>query len=87
MGRAIKHFGWKRSDLVISTKIYWGGSGTSKLPIPSWLIISPTDYYLIGPNDRGLSRKHIIEGMKASLERLQLDYVDLVFAHRPDNST
>ena len=34
--------------------------------------------------ERGLSRKHIIEGLKASLERLQLEYVDVVFAHRPD---
>jgi voltage-dependent potassium channel beta subunit len=35
---------------------------------------------------RGLSRKHIIEGLEASLKRLQLDYVDVVFAHRPDDS-
>lgn len=40
-----------------------------------------------GVNQRGLSRKHIIEGTKASLERLQLDYVDVVFAHRPDPET
>ena len=37
-----------------------------------------------GPNDIGLSRKRIIEGTKASLKRLQLDYVDVIFAHRPD---
>jgi voltage-dependent potassium channel beta subunit len=40
-----------------------------------------------GQNDRALSRKHIVEGLKASLKRLQLDYVDLVFAHRPDELT
>lgn len=39
------------------------------------------------PNDRGLSRKRIIEGTKASLKRLQLTYVDLIFAHRPDYDT
>ena len=66
MGNAIRRAGWKRSDLVISTKIFWGGQG---------------------PNDRGLSRKHIIEGMRQSLERLQLDYVDLVYCHRPDPDT
>jgi len=66
MGNVIKKAGWKRSDLVISTKIYWGGEG---------------------PNDRGLSRKHIIEGLEASLARLQMDYVDLIFAHRPDLHT
>lgn len=37
-----------------------------------------------GPNRSGLSRKHIIEGMQHSLRRMQLDYVDLVFCHRPD---
>jgi len=66
MGNVIKKAGWKRSDLVISTKIFWGGKG---------------------PNDLGLSRKHIIEGTHASLKRLQLDYVDLIFAHRPDPTT
>ncbi|KAF9557983.1 hypothetical protein EC968_007331 [Mortierella alpina] len=66
MGIAIRKFGWKRSDLVISTKIFWGGKG---------------------PNDRGLSRKHIIEGTDACLKRLQLDYVDLLYAHRPDPDT
>lgn len=40
-----------------------------------------------GPNDRGLSYKHIIEGVHNSLKRLQLDYVDLLFAHRPDPET
>jgi voltage-dependent potassium channel beta subunit len=40
-----------------------------------------------GPNDRGLSYKHIIEGVNNSLKRLQLDYVDLLFAHRADPET
>ncbi len=66
MGEVLKKAGWKRSDLVLSTKIFWGGDG---------------------PNDRGLSRKHIIEGVDAALERMQLDYVDLVYAHRPDIHT
>ncbi len=66
VGNVIKQTGWKRSDLVISTKIFWGGKG---------------------PNDRGLSRKHIVEGVDASLSRLQMDYVDLLFAHRADFHT
>ncbi|TNN37439.1 Voltage-gated potassium channel subunit beta-2 [Liparis tanakae] len=37
--------------------------------------------------ERGLSRKHVVEGLKASLQRLQLDYIDVVFASRPDPST
>lgn len=39
------------------------------------------------PNTRGLSRKHICEGLKSSLARLQTPYVDVVFAHRPDVGT
>ena len=40
-----------------------------------------------GANDVGLSRKHIREGLDASLRRLQLDYVDLYQAHRYDHET
>ncbi|RAO99320.1 alcohol dehydrogenase [Petrotoga sp. 9PW.55.5.1] len=64
MGMALKEY--RREDLVISTKIFWGGKG---------------------PNDRGVSRKHLLEGTWNSLKRLQLDYVDLIFCHRPDPTT
>ncbi|MET8146821.1 aldo/keto reductase family protein [Actinoplanes sp. NPDC049668] len=40
-----------------------------------------------GPNDRGLSRKHIMESINGSLRRLQVDYVDLYQAHRYDYAT
>ncbi len=40
-----------------------------------------------GVNDRGLSRKHVIEQANASLKRLGLDYVDLYYAHRFDPET
>ncbi len=40
-----------------------------------------------GPNDRGLSRKHIFESIHGSLRRLRTDYVDLYQAHRYDVST
>jgi len=57
---------WRRSELVITTKIFWGGNGV---------------------NESGLSRKHIMEGLDSCLKRLQLDYVDMVFCHRPDPFT
>ena len=40
-----------------------------------------------GPNDRGLSRKHILDGIDASLRRLQMDHVDLYQIHRWDYGT
>jgi voltage-dependent potassium channel beta subunit len=66
MGNVIKKLGWNRTDVVISTKLFWGGKG---------------------PNDRGLSAKHLAEGINSSLRRLQLEYVDLLFCHRPDPTT
>jgi aryl-alcohol dehydrogenase-like predicted oxidoreductase len=40
-----------------------------------------------GPNDSGLSRKHILESINGSLKRLKTDYVDLYQAHRYDHET
>ncbi|TFK21530.1 voltage-gated potassium channel beta-2 subunit [Coprinopsis marcescibilis] len=66
IGRVIKELNFRRSDIIVTTKLFWGVRK--------------------GPNANGLSRKHIIEGTKESLERLQLDYVDVIFAHRHDDS-
>lgn len=40
-----------------------------------------------GPNRVGLSRKHVIEACNGALKRLQVDYLDLYFCHRPDKNT
>ncbi|RZK38455.1 MAG: aldo/keto reductase [Pedobacter sp.] len=40
-----------------------------------------------GPNQMGLSRKHVVEACNAALKRLQVDYLDLYFCHRPDKQT
>ncbi|MBE9601022.1 aldo/keto reductase [Pedobacter sp. MC2016-24] len=40
-----------------------------------------------GPNRMGLSRKHVIEACNGALKRLQVDYLDLYFCHRPDKNT
>lgn len=39
------------------------------------------------PNETGLSRKHVIEGCHDAMKRLQVDYLDLYFCHRPDKNT
>ncbi|UQC79803.1 voltage-dependent potassium channel beta subunit [Colletotrichum lupini] len=70
MGQAIKKFNWNRNDIVVTTKLNWGGANGQVLV-----------------NNHGLSRKHIIEGLRASLKRLDLEYVDIVYAHRPDRLT
>ena len=41
----------------------------------------------VGENDKFLSRKHILEGLNNSLTRMDLEYVDVVFCHRPDYET
>ncbi|MGG3890927.1 aldo/keto reductase family protein [Metabacillus fastidiosus] len=40
-----------------------------------------------GPNDRGLSRKHIMDQVHSSLKRMELDYVDIFYCHRYDAET
>ena len=39
------------------------------------------------PNQRGLSRKHLVEACNEALQRLQVEYIDLFYAHRPDKNT
>jgi voltage-dependent potassium channel beta subunit len=65
VGQVIKDY--KRSDLVISSKLFWPMSDNV--------------------NDRGLSRKHIMESVEGSLRRLDTDYLDIYFCHRFDPET
>jgi aryl-alcohol dehydrogenase (NADP+) len=80
LGRALKDF-TRRSDVVIATKVYFPMGATDRgadfggPPRPP------------GPNDRGLSRKHILDAIDASLRRLGTDYVDLYQIHRFDAET
>lgn len=69
LGRAIKELNVPREKLVIATKIFWGQKQGSSEDLT---------------NEIGLSRKHIHEAIKKSLQRLQLSYVDIVFCHRYD---
>ena len=62
------------------------GSAFKELNVRRESIVVSTKIWKIGGgvNDVMNSRKHIIEGLKNSLARLQMDYVDVVYSHRPD---
>ena len=73
MGEALKALKWPRLNYVVSTKFYLGLS-------------SPKDRMAL--NGRAtLNRKYLMQAIDGSLKRLQLDFVDLVFCHRPDPGT
>lgn len=72
MGAALKKLNWDRLTYLVSTKFYWG------LP----------NKFGDGINERNtLNRKYLMQAIDNSLKRLQLDYVDLVYCHRPDPHT
>ena len=49
----------------------------------SYIIVTKI-YWSTKSEERGLSRKHIIESVKASLQRLQVDYIDIILIHKAD---
>ena len=65
------------------------GKAFKELNVKREKIVVSTKIFKNGndPNDTFQSRKHIVEGLKQSLKRLQLDYVDIVFCHRYDRFT
>ncbi len=71
MGRVLKTKDWERSSYVVSSKVFFGWHGGDANK----------------PNQKGLSRKHIVEACHEALERLQVEYLDLFFCHRPDKNT
>jgi aryl-alcohol dehydrogenase-like predicted oxidoreductase len=70
-------------------------TGISEQIVGRWLANKPRDQWVIatkarfpmgtGPNDVGLSRKHLVSALDASLKRLQTDYIDLYQVHAWDN--
>ena len=66
------------------------GQALKNLKIPREKVVVATKVFSemgTGPNDRGASRGHIMDGVKASLKRLQLDYIDLYQIHGFDSAT
>jgi len=72
MGEAIRALRWPRLNYVISTKLYWGLDDGSASQV----------------NRRNtLNRKYLLHAIDGSLQRLGLEFVDLVYCHRPDPLT
>ena len=84
-GRIIKELGLRHTDLVISTKIFWGPRNGPNDTGLSWKQYVDTNFGIsISAEPRKLFS--IIEGTQESLARLGLDYVDIIFAHRHDHT-
>ena len=72
MGASLKKLGWDRLTYMVSTKFFWG--------LPS--------KWGEGINEKNtLNRKYLMQAIDHSLKRLQLDFVDIVYCHRPDAHT
>ncbi|EPQ56150.1 Aldo/keto reductase [Gloeophyllum trabeum ATCC 11539] len=83
LGRAIKRLQLPRDEIVVMTKVYRPVGRTPGGNVMG--AANPDDIGFV--NQHGLSRKHIFDSVKHSLERLQLDYIDLLQCHRFDYNT
>ncbi|PPQ74709.1 hypothetical protein CVT26_007560 [Gymnopilus dilepis] len=81
LGKAIKELKLPRDEIVIMTKLFFPVGKTINA---AWIADADAQGYV---NQHGLSRKHIFESVKHSLERLQLDYIDVLQCHRFDPDT
>ena len=71
MGEALKALKWPRLNYIVSTKFFWG-----------------LDREALTPNGKNtLNRKYLSQAIDGSLQRMGLDFIDLVFCHRPDPHT
>jgi voltage-dependent potassium channel beta subunit len=71
MGAAIKQLAWPRLNYVVSTKFFWGLDRQGEA---------------VNRKDT-LNRKYLMQAMDGSLQRMQLDHIDLIYCHRPDPHT
>ena len=76
-------YGYGKSEIALGKAIKELQLPREQLVISTKIFWGPGD----GPNVVGLSHKHIIEGTRNSLKRLQLEYVDIIFCHKPDFET
>jgi voltage-dependent potassium channel beta subunit len=71
MGQAFKQLKWPRLNYVVSTKFFWGLEREGNA---------------INRRDT-LNRKYLTQAIDGSLQRMQLDFIDLIYCHRPDPHT
>ncbi|MGS0753869.1 potassium channel beta subunit family protein [Roseateles sp. GG27B] len=71
MGEAFNALKWPRLNYVVSTKFFWG---------------MERDGNTVNRRDT-LNRKYLMQAIDGSLKRMQLDFIDLVYCHRPDPHT
>ena len=71
MGEAFKALGWPRLNYLVSTKFFWG---------------LDRDGNAVNRKDT-LNRKYLMQAIDGSLQRMGLDFIDLVYCHRPDPAT
>ena len=71
MGEVLKDLNWSRDSYLVSSKAYFGIRGLKYSK----------------PTQKGNTRKHLTEACHQALQRLQVDYLDLFYCHRPDKET
>jgi voltage-dependent potassium channel beta subunit len=71
MGEILRESGWSRDSFVVSSKAYFGIKGLKDSR----------------PTQKGNTRKHLTEACHQAMQRLQVDYLDLFYCHRPDKQT
>lgn len=71
MGQALKALGWPRLNYIVSTKFFWGLDRQGDA---------------VNRKDT-LNRKYLMQAIDGSLQRFGLDFIDLVYCHRPDAHT
>jgi len=85
LGNAIKELNLPREEIVVMTKLYSVVTRDGANALATNIGTDPDAYGYV--NQHGLSRKHIFDAVKASLKRLQLDYIDVYQCHRFDYNT
>ncbi|KAI0948807.1 hypothetical protein AcV7_009452 [Taiwanofungus camphoratus] len=84
LGNAIKKLNLPREEIVVMTKLFGTVAPRYDMNLMK-MGVNADEVGLV--NQHGLSRKHIFDSVKASLKRLQLDYIDLLQCHRFDCET